>query len=120
MTFDIRITDEAINDMAEQILYIKNNLCNPVAADNHLTDLKQEIVLLGQFPLQGTDTGFTYRNYTIHKKVYQSYLLFYVLERKSNTIIILRVLKNIMNWPGILRETKIYHFSNYNKKNKVD
>ena len=119
MTFDIRITDEAIKDMAEQILYIKNNLCNPEAADKLLTDLKCEIVQLGQFPLKGTDSGFTYRNYTIHKKVYQSYLLFYVLERKSNTIIILRILKNIMNWPGILRETKIYHFSNY-KKNKID
>ncbi len=113
VTFEIRITDEAIKDMAEQILYIKNNLCNSEAADKLLVGLRQEIVQLGQFPYKGSDSGFTYRNYTIHKKVYQSYLLFYVLERKSNTIIILRVLKNIMNWPGILRETKIYHFSNY-------
>lgn len=116
MTFDIRITDEAIRDMTEQILYIKNNLCNSEAADKLIVDLRQEIAQLEQFPLKGSDSGFTYRNYTIHKKVYQSYLLFYVLERKSNSIIILRVLKNIMNWPSILRETKIYHFSNYNKK----
>ena len=116
MTFNIRITDEAIKDMAEQILYIKNNLCNPAAADKLFTDLRQEMMRLEQFPLKGSDSGFTYRNYTIHKKVYQSYLLFYIVDNKSNTIIILRVLKNIMNWPGILRETKIYHFSNYKDK----
>ena len=116
VTFDIRITDEAISDMAEQILYIKNNLCNSEAADKLLADFRKEITQLGYFPLKSSDSGFTYRNYMIHKKVYQSYLIFYVLERKSNTIIILRVLKNIMNWPGILRETKIYHFSNYNKR----
>ncbi len=116
MTFNIRITDEAIKDMAEQILYIKNNLCNPVAADKLLADLQQEITRLGQFPLKGSDTKITYRNYTIHKKVYQSYLFFYIVDDKSKTVIILRVLKNIMNWPGILRETKIYHFSNYKNK----
>lgn len=116
MTFKILITDEAIKDVAEQILYIKNNLCNPAAADKLFTDLQQESVRLGQFPLKGSDTKITYRNYAIHKKVYQSYLFFYILDDISDTIIILRVLKNIMNWPGILRETKIYHFSNYKKK----
>lgn len=116
MTFEVLITDEAIDDMAEQSRYIREQLCNPAAADKLLADLKQELMRLGSFPLKGSDAGITYRGYTIHKKVYQSYLLFYVLDDKSNTIIILRVLKNIMNWPGILRENKIYHFSNYKKK----
>ncbi len=116
MTFNIRITDEAIKDMAEHILYIRDNLCNPTAADKLFTDLRQEIMWLEQFPLKGSDSGFTYRKYTIHKKVYQSYLFFYIVDDKSKSVIILRVLKNIMNWPGILRETKIYHFSNYKNK----
>jgi len=110
------VTDEAVNDMADAAMYIRSELCNPTAAESLLADLQQELMNLGWFPKQGTDSGIRYRNYTIHKKVYQSYLFFYVFDEKSDTITVLRILKNIMNWPGILRETKIYHFSNYKNK----
>lgn len=115
MEYNLRITDEAVNDMCDAAMYIRSELCNPVAADRLLADLQHELAKLGHFPKQGTDSGIAYRNYAIHKKVYQSYLFFYVFDERSNTITILRILKNIMNWPGILRETKIYHFSNYKK-----
>ena len=116
MEYNLQVTDEAVNDMGDAAIYIRSELCNPAAADRLLKELQHELMKIGRFPKQGTDSGIRYRNYTIHKKVYQSYLFFYVFDERSNTITILRVLKNIMNWPGILRETKIYHFSNYKNK----
>lgn len=111
------VTDEAVNDMGDAIIYIRSELCNPDAADRLLEEFRQELINLGNFPGQGTDSGVNYRNYTIHKKVYRSYLFFYVFDERSDTITILRILKNTMNWSGILRETKIYHFSNYKNRN---
>ena len=110
------VTDEAVNDMGDAAIYIRSELCNPAAADKLLLEFRQEITNLGRFPKQGRDSGIRYRNYTIHKKVYRSYLFFYVFDERSDTITLLRILKNTMNWPGILRETKIYHFSNYKNK----
>lgn len=116
MAPELWLTDEAVNDMYDAAMYIRSELCNPAAADRLLTDLQHELAHLGHFPKQGIDSGIKFRNYIIQKKVYQSYLFFYVFDERSNTITILRILKNIMNWPGILRETKIYHFTN--RKNK--
>lgn len=110
------VTDEAVNDMGDAAIYIRSELCNPAAADKLLLEFQQELTNLGKFPKQGRDLGIRYRNYTIHKKVYRSYLFFYVFDERSDTITLLRILKNTMNWPGILRETKIYHFSNYKNK----
>lgn len=118
MKYNILVTDEAINDMYGLIRYVRRDLGNPVAAGKLFTGFKQEIINLGQFPMKHAESGIAYRNYMIHKKVYQSYLLFYIINSKDKTVSILRILKDIMDWPGILRETKIYHFSNY-KTNKT-
>lgn len=119
MKYKIQIADEAINDMVSLIQYMRLDLCNPLAAEKLLTGLQETISELGDFPRKSGESGITYRNYEIHKKVYQSYLLFYIINSKDKTISILRILKDIMNWPDMLRETKIYHFSKYkSKKNK--
>lgn len=120
MKYRVQVTDEAVSDMVSLIRYIQNDLHNPDAAQRIFKGLKQEIINLEHFPMKNAESGITYRNYTIYKKVYQSYLLFYIINSKEKTVSILRVLKDIMDWPGVLRETKIYHFSNYkvNKTNK--
>lgn len=118
MKYKILIADEAINDMVSLIQYIRVDLCNPTAADKLMEGLQKTIMTLECFPEKYKEAGLTYRNYEIHKKVYQSYLLFYIINSKDKTISVLRILKDIMNWPGMLRETKIYHFSNYKLKKK--
>ena len=45
-----------------------------------------------------------YRGYIIHKKIYHSYLLFYIVSDEKQTVYVLRVLKDIMNWRSILRK----------------
>lgn len=118
MKYKVLIADEAINDMVSLIQYMRVDLCNPSAADKLMAGLQETIAELEYFPEKYGESGITYRNYKIHKKVYQSYLLFYIINSKDKTISILRILKDIMNWPGILRETKIYHFSKYKSKKK--
>jgi len=120
MKYRILVTDEAVSDMVSLIRYVQNDLHNPDAAQSLLEGLQREIMNLEHFPMKNAESGITYRDYIIHKKVYQSYLLFYIINSKEKTVSILRVLKDIMDWPGVLRETKIYHFSNYkvNKTNK--
>lgn len=62
-----------------------------------------------------SDSGTKYRGYIIHKKVYESYLIFYIINSEKQEVYVLRVIKDLMNWGEILNRTKIYHFSSYNK-----
>ena len=77
------------------------------------TNLNREVNNMGDFPLKFADSGIKYRGYIIHKKIYQSYLLFYIISDENQTVYVLRILKDIMNWRNILQKTNIYHFSNY-------
>lgn len=54
-------------------------------------------------------------NPDIHKKVYESYLIFYIINSEKQEVYVLRVIKDLMNWGKILNRTKIYHFSSYDK-----
>lgn len=76
-------------------------------------NLDREIKNLGDFPLKFSDSGIRYRGYTIHKKVFKSYLIFYII---SQEVYVLRVLKDLMDWQKILDKAKLYHFSDYWKQ----
>lgn len=107
------MTDEAINDIFDLVKYIHVDLCNPDAANKLYENLNKEIDNMGDFPLKFSDSGMSYRGYIIHKKVYQSYLLFYIINDKNQEVFVLRILKDIVNWHRLLKETKIYHFPHY-------
>lgn len=107
------MTYEAINDIFDLVKYIYVDLCNPDAANKLFENLNKEIDNMGDFPLKFSDSGMNYRGYVIHKKVYQSYLLFYIINDDNHEVFVLRVLKDIVNWHRLLEETKIYHFSDY-------
>lgn len=110
MNYRVFVTDEAMDDIFNLVKYIYVDLCNPDAADKLYVNLKQEVNNLGDFPLKYSDSGIKYRGYVIHKKIFQSYLLFYVINNAKQAIYVLRVLKDIMNWRRILQKSNIYHF----------
>ena len=110
MNYRVFVTDEAMDDIFNLVKYIHVDLCNPDAADKLYVNLKQEVNNLGDFPLKYSDSGIKYRGYVIHKKIFQSYLLFYVINNAKQAIYVLRVLKDIMNWRRILQKSNIYHF----------
>ena len=108
-----RMKNEATDDVFNLVKYIHVDLCNPDAANKLYTNLNREVNNMGDFPLKFADSGIKYRGYIIHKKIYQSYLLFYIISDENQTVYVLRILKDIMNWRNILQKTNIYHFSNY-------
>ncbi len=115
MNYKVLVTDEATEDIFHLVKYVYVDLCNPDAADKLYSNLNREVNNMGNFPLKFSDSGLKYRGYIIHKKVYQAYLLFYVIDNEEKKVFILRVLKDIMNWRRIIQETSIYHFSHYRR-----
>lgn len=52
----------------------------------------------------GYDTvGFKYRGYDIYLKPYRTYLFFYIVDEMTQTVTILRVMQDSMNWKFILK-----------------
>lgn len=93
------MTDEAINDIFDLVKYIHVDLCNPDAANKLYENLNKEIDNMGDFPLKFSDSGMSYRGYIINDK--------------NQEVFVLRILKDIVNWHRLLKETKIYHFPHY-------
>ncbi|MBO5070165.1 MAG: type II toxin-antitoxin system RelE/ParE family toxin [Roseburia sp.] len=112
MNYNVLVSDEAIEDIFGLVKYIHMELYNPEAAEALYHNLKQEVRNMGDFPLKFSDSGIRYRGYVIHKKVYESYLIFYVVNDEKREVYVLRVVKELMNWQKILTKVKIYHFSN--------
>ena len=104
MSYRVLITDEATDDVFNLVKYIQVDLCNPDAANKLYTNLNREVNNMGDFPLKFADSGIKYRGYIIHKKIYQSYLLFYIISDENQTVYVLRILKDIMNWRNILQK----------------
>ena len=113
MKYKVLLTNEATDDVFNFIRYIQIELCNPDAANKLYMNLKREVNNMGDFPLKFADSGIKYRGYMIHKRAYQSYLLFYIINDEDQTVYVLRILKDIMNWRNILQKTNVYHFSKH-------
>ena len=47
--------------------------------------------------------NFKYRGYDIHLKPYQTYLFFYIVDEPTQTVTILRVMQNGMDWQFVLK-----------------
>ena len=106
------MTDEALEDVFGLVKYIYIKLLNPSAGDKLYRDLKREIESTGYFPLKFYDTGLKYRGYVIHKKCYKSYLIFYMINDEKHEVYVLRVLKEMMDWKKLLKQKRLYHFTN--------
>lgn len=111
MSYNIKISKEALEDIFGHIKYILKDLENPDAAKKLFHNFLKEIDNLGTFPLKSIGIGFHYRGYQIHKKIYKSYLLFYIINTSENTIEVLRVLQNSINWQKAIRRSIPYHFT---------
>ena len=110
MNYSVLVADEAIEDIYSLVKYIHKELCNPSAAEKLYRELKEEISNLGAFPKKFVSTEIRHRGYVIHKKVYKTYLIFYIVNDKEERVYVLRVMKELMHWKKVLREAKKYHF----------
>ena len=115
MNYRVLLAGEAIADIFGLVQYIYTELCNPDAAEKLYYNLNREVKNMGDFPLKFSDSGIKYRGYIIHKKVYESYLFFYIINSEKQEVYVLRIIKDLMDWRRILDRTKTYHFSGYHK-----
>lgn len=111
LNYKVLVTDEAIEDIFDYVKYIHLEFCNPDAAETLYQNLNREVKNTGDFPLKFSDSGIKYRGYIIHKKVFKSYLIFYIINDERREVYVLRVIKDLMNWSRILRDSRVYHFA---------
>ena len=45
--------------------------------------------------------------------MFESYLIFYMIDDEKEEVYVLRVIKDLMNWKEILRKVTVFHFSGY-------
>ena len=100
---------KSLSSTMKIITYAK--FIDDIIGSNLKQELKNEISNLGNFPRKFSSTRIRYRDYLIHKKVYKSYLIFYIIDDKEKRVYVLRVIKELMNWNRILRKKKVYHFA---------
>lgn len=111
MNYDVMVSDEAIEDVWKLVVYVHTELHNPASSKKLYVNLKREISNMAVLPQQNTASGLYYRGYTIYKKVYQSYIIFYIVDDIQKMVFVLRVLKDIMNWKRIMKVFRNFHFS---------
>ncbi|MBQ8802443.1 MAG: type II toxin-antitoxin system RelE/ParE family toxin [Tyzzerella sp.] len=104
MDYKIVISKDAIHDVASTKKHILNAFQYREYAENFSSNIKKAIQELKIFPKAYKNTGFTIEGLDIYYKPQGTYLIFYVVDNMTVTII--RVLKDRMNWQSILKRMK--------------
>lgn len=104
--FDVIVTEDAKHDFKAAHDYIEFSLHNPSAADNLLDKIVEERDTLQANPFicSVIDDPFL-KNYGLRFSIIGTYLLFYTVSVKNNTVTMIRFLNGRMNWRSILRQS---------------
>lgn len=100
--YKIKYTYSGRDDIKEKKQYILDTFKYRGLAKRFADKIKTAVEDLRVFPLGYKATGFRYRGYDIHIKSYDSYLLFFTVDREQSEVIILRILQDRQNWEYIL------------------
>ena len=104
MTYNIRITDKAQEDIGRAADYIEFVLKNPDSADELLDAAEAEIGSLSAMPerYQIPDDDVL-RAWGIRYVQVKSYLAFYTVDKATATVNVIRFLYGKRDWDSILR-----------------
>lgn len=80
-------------DLINNYFYIFYNLCNHIAAINHIENILNKINSLDYFPYRGAYYSDNNNRFVIYK----NYLIFYEIQEKEKLIIIKRILHQNVN-----------------------
>lgn len=93
MAYKLLITKEANNDIDEIIEYIVNVLKNPIAARNFLDEIEKSYTIISDNPLTfSLCSDNRLRNDGYRKIPIKNYIVFYKVNKKANTVYIMRVI----------------------------
>ena len=101
--YKIVYTHSSRDDIRKIKKYILDTFRYREYAENFTIIMKTAMKGLKFFP-NGFDTiGYQYRGHDIYMKSYCTYLIFYVVDNLSETVTVLRVLKDGMDWQPLIK-----------------
>lgn len=98
MNYKIRHAPDALKDVIRVSSYIANVLKNSKASQDFINKYIRKTESLIIFPYGYRCRNFIYMGYKVRIKPFDSYNIFYTVDRDSEEVIILRVLKNRQDW----------------------
>jgi plasmid stabilization system protein ParE len=89
-------------DVKEKKKFILEQFKYREYAENFSKKIKKAVLALDTLPTGYNKTGFSYRGYDIYLKPCGSYLLFYTVNEETETVTVLRVMQDGMDWQYII------------------
>ena len=102
--YRITLSKDALQDIKNLKTYILQTFMYREYAENFSKKIKSAIKALDSFAEGYEKTGYNIEGLEIYYKPYSTYLLFFVVE--DTTITVIRVLKDRMYWQAIINRMK--------------
>ncbi len=102
--YKILLSKDALADIRETKKYILTTFKYREYAENFSRKIKKAVRELNVFPTSYESTGYVIDGLEIYYKPYSTYLIFFVVE--DNTVTVIRVLKDRMYWQSIIKKMK--------------
>ena len=100
--YKIAISKDALLDIKSTKKYILDTFKYREYAEDFSKKIKKAIKELDSFPKGYEATGYVIEGLSIYFKPYSTYLIFFVVE--DSTITVIRVLKDRMYWQSIIKK----------------
>lgn len=100
--YNITISKDALLDIKSTKKYILDTFKYREYAENFSKKIKKAIKKLDSIPKGYESTGYVIEGLNIYFKPYSTYLIFFVVE--DSTITVIRVLKDRMYWQAIIKK----------------
>ena len=102
--YKILLSKDALQDIKDNKSYILKNFKYREYAENFSKKIKKAIKELDPFAEGYEKTGFLIEGLEVYFKPYSTYLIFFVIE--DSTVTVIRVLKDRMYWQAIINRMK--------------
>ena len=102
--YKILLSKDALQDIKDNKNYILKNFKYREYAENFSKKIKKAIKELDPFAEGYEKTGFLIEGLEVCFKPYSTYLIFFVIE--DSTVTVIRVLKDRMYWQAIINRMK--------------
>ncbi len=101
--YKVVIAQSGKTDVENKKRYIIQNFKYREYAENFSSRIKRAAEELAIFPTSHQLTGFKYRGYDIYMKPQSNHLLFYTIADDKDTVTVLRILQDGMDWEYIIQ-----------------
>ena len=102
--YKILLSKDALQDIKDNKSYILKNFKYREYAENFSKKIKKAVKELDPFAEGYEKTGFLIEGLEVYFKPYSTYLIFFVIE--DSTVTVIRVLKDRMYWQAIINRMK--------------